>query len=79
MLVDAMFAGAVDELGSFAFVPLRIGVNCHLEQRSITTTPLPRTNCLPGKTPGRCGFGSLGSKHPRHHASSKSKGTGEAG
>ena len=31
MLVDAMFAGAADELGSFAVVPLRIGVNCHLE------------------------------------------------
>jgi hypothetical protein len=79
MLVDAMFAGAVDELGSFAFVPLRIGVNCHLEQRSITTNPLPRTDYLPGKTPGRCGFGSLALKYPRHYASSKPKGSGEAG
>ena len=79
MLVDATFAGAVDELGSFAFVSLRIGVNCHLEQRSITTAPLPRTNYLPGKTPGRCGFGSLGSKYPRRYASSKSKWSGEAG
>ena len=40
MLVDAMFVGMVDELGSFSFVPLRMdGVDCHPEQSQLRQPP----------------------------------------